>query len=321
MPLTVAPQRSIASRTTRTHIGPRAAQPNRVHRRERTMPAEGESLATYVDADGRTREVVQRRGASGSVLVIDRDATTFGERRLVAHIAADEPARNARIACEQYMSDPAGRWCRRVTPDDLRIFPATQDDPVACADPECGHEPRRGECLLDARGDSYRLEAVTGEMSIPELRWCRRRAGTSGGEPVSVRDAVGGIESYAPVRAMTAAAIATHRHDPDISVATLSVELERVSTSRIVLNRGLREATLAAVSAGMVTMSEIALRCGRVKRDRRGASSGETTWLARRLGLTGEGGGSEPTPWVHSEVLGLIARHGLGVAPREVELG
>ena len=88
MPLTVAPQRSIASRTTRTHIGPRAAQPDRVHRRERVMPAEGEPLATYVDADGRTREVVQRRGASGSVLVIDRDATTLGERRLVAHIAA-----------------------------------------------------------------------------------------------------------------------------------------------------------------------------------------------------------------------------------------
>ncbi len=67
-------------------------------------------------------------------------------------------------------------------------------------------------------------------------------------------------------------------------------------------------------------MSEIAIRCGRVKRDSRGNESGETSWLARRLGLLPEGGHSTPTPWIHSDVLGLIARQGLGVSPREVEL-
>jgi hypothetical protein len=67
-------------------------------------------------------------------------------------------------------------------------------------------------------------------------------------------------------------------------------------------------------------MSEIAIRCGRVKHDSRGNESGETSWLARRLGLLPEGGQSTPTPWIHSEVLGLIARQGLGMAPREVEL-
>ena len=67
-------------------------------------------------------------------------------------------------------------------------------------------------------------------------------------------------------------------------------------------------------------MSEIAIRCGRIKRDRRGNVSGETSWLARRIGLLPEGGGDEPTPWVHSDVLALIARDGLGVSPREVEL-
>ncbi len=30
---------------------------------------------------------------------------------------------------------------------------------------------------------------------------------------------------------------------------------------------------------------------------------------------------SRPTPWVHSDVLGLIAREGLRISPREVELG
>ncbi len=70
-----------------------------------------------------------------------------------------------------------------------------------------------------------------------------------------------------------------------------------------------------------ISASEIAIRCGRVKRDSRGNVTGETSWLARRIGLAPEGGGSTPTPWVHSDVLGLIARRGLGVSPREVELG
>jgi hypothetical protein len=32
-------------------------------------------------------------------------------------------------------------------------------------------------------------------------------------------------------------------------------------------------------------------------------------------------GEDKPTPWGHSDVLALIARNGLGVAPRDVELG
>jgi hypothetical protein len=67
-------------------------------------------------------------------------------------------------------------------------------------------------------------------------------------------------------------------------------------------------------------MSEIAMRCGRVKRDSAGNESGETSWLARRLGILPEGGRDTPTPWVHSDVLALIARLGLGISPREVEV-
>ena len=74
------------------------------------------------------------------------------------------------------------------------------------------------------------------------------------------------------------------------------------------------------VERQQLSMSEIALRCGRVKRDRKGNESGETSWLARRVGLLPEGGRDTPTPWIHSDVLALIARHGLGVSPREVEL-
>jgi len=70
-----------------------------------------------------------------------------------------------------------------------------------------------------------------------------------------------------------------------------------------------------------MSMSEIAARCGKVKQDSKGKSSGETSWLARRLGLAPESGKNTPTPWIHTDVLALIARCGLGVSPREVELG
>jgi hypothetical protein len=94
-----------------------------------------------------------------------------------------------------------------------------------------------------------------------------------------------------------------------------------MDVSQIVLNRGLREAVLAAAAAQGLSMSEIAARCGRVKYDSRGKESGETSWLARRLGIVPEGRENAPTPWIHSDVLALIARSGLGISPREVELG
>jgi hypothetical protein len=77
---------------------------------------------------------------------------------------------------------------------------------------------------------------------------------------------------------------------------------------------------LATIEHQGLSLSEIAIRCGRVKRDHRGNESGETSWLARRLGILPEGGRNAPTPWIHSDVLALIAREGLGVSPREVEL-
>jgi len=91
--------------------------------------------------------------------------------------------------------------------------------------------------------------------------------------------------------------------------------------SEIVLNRGLREAVKRKVARGELSMSQIAVRCGRIKQDRRGNRSGETSWLARRIGQLPDSGKNEPTPWVHTDVLALIVRDGLGISPREVELG
>jgi hypothetical protein len=114
--------------------------------------------------------------------------------------------------------------------------------------------------------------------------------------------------------------LAVHLQRCVVSVCRLAGELERLARSPIVLNRALREAVQRALARGELSMSEIAIRCGRVKRDRKGNESGETSWLARRLGLLPEAGRDTPTPWVHSDVLALIARRGLGVSPREVEL-
>jgi hypothetical protein len=67
-------------------------------------------------------------------------------------------------------------------------------------------------------------------------------------------------------------------------------------------------------------MGEIATRRGRVKRGRNGSESGETSWLARCIGQLPEAGRPRPIPWVHTDVLALIARDGLGISPHEVEL-
>lgn len=277
-------------------------------------------LASYIDELGRMREVLSFGGAHGSRLVIDRDRLTSGDRRLVAHLAADEPTENARIVCELYVGDECKR-CRQATVEDLR-------NPALLGLGGRGSAAGRSGCRLDceaaqdAAGNRYRLSPVAVRIATPELRWCRTIGTASAPEqPVSIRDVVGALQSYEPIRALSAAAIDRHREDRRLSVATLGIELERLNASRTVLNRGLREAVLGAVERGDVSMSEIALRCGRVKRDRRGVLSGETTWLARRLGLVCEGGAPAPSPWVHSNVLALIARRGLCIAPREVELG
>jgi hypothetical protein len=139
------------------------------------------------------------------------------------------------------------------------------------------------------------------------------------GATVSLRDVVGDLQDYQPACATTALALRRHERDA-VSTTALAVELARVQRSAIVLNRRLRQAVLEALEGQELSMSEIAMRCGRIKRDARGNPSGETSWLARRIGLLAEGGQRVPTPWIHSDVLGLIARRGLGVSPREVEL-
>jgi hypothetical protein len=330
---------TLTASTKPTHASrSHARRANHPHPRTAPQP-DRRVLGRYTDTQGRLREVLTRPGLDGSVLVLDRDARTLGDRRLVAHLAPDEPSENAALVCHHYLHDPRGRWCRPVRAEDLQTsgdLPDASSDPTAdvAADPTADamsdsaadsatYRAQSSGTLLDGRDRPHRLGLLTSRLSIPELRWLRfsSRGETQECQPVSVREVVACLESYEPVRAHTVRALACHRDDPIVSVAVLRAELERLDASRIVLNRGLRQAVLSAVRTQGVSMSEIALRCGRVKYDSRGNASGETSWLARRVGLSPEGGECEPTPWVHSEVLALIARAGLGISPREVELG
>ncbi len=279
-------------------------------------------LGHYTDTTGNTREVIAGRRGDGSVLVVDRDAVTFGDRRLVAHLAADEPAENAALVCAHYLEDAHRGRCRRVTAEDLTGRPfADHEEPKGLA-PGSPYGPE----FVDRRGDGndvYRLELVRTGNSAVDLRWRRhsRPGSPAVPTPVCLREVVGAVESYEPVCGLTLRALGTYREDSGVSIAVLRSELERMRESPIVLNRKLRQAVLTVVECQGLSLSEIALRCGRVKRDSKGNASGETSWLARRVGVLPESGATRPTPWVHSDVLALIARNGLGISPREVELG
>ena len=278
-------------------------------------------LERYRAAGGDAREVVRIAAAAGSALVVDRCTRGRADDRLVAHLAADEPFTNAAVVCTLYLGERrSSRPCslpRALRDDDLRRPPLP--DPGGLH----GDEVTPARQLVDERGCRHRLGAVAATaLGIPELRWLREPSiGTHGpAELVSVRDVIGALQDYEPACTLTAAAIRRHRDDARLSVAILRTELARVDASPIVLNRRLRELVVQSLARDGLSMSEIAARCGRVKRDRRGNVSGETSWLARRLGLLPEGGERVPTPWIHSAVLALIARRGLGLSPREVEL-
>lgn len=288
---------------------PQVAQPSEPPRRR---------LGVYADPEsGEARELATVRGAGGSTLLIDRLAWTYADARLIAHLAADEPPENAHIICEMYLADKTRGRCRRVTPQDLELYLPIPSTPTSRAALPPSDTP-----LLAATGDSYRIRAVSDGDHAPALRW----TGTRHDSPeddfavLTLRDVVGALEDYEPARALTITALA----DPDgrncSSVCALRAELRRLDDSSIRLNRRLREAVQRSVARGEVTLSQIALRCGRLKRDRRGNVSGETSWLMRRIGVLPEGGEATPTPWIHSDTLALIAREGLGAYPNEIEL-
>ncbi len=134
-------------------------------------------LGTYRDRAGRARALIARPGVGGSVLVIDQDAQTLTDRRLVAHLAADEPAVNARVVAELYLADDEGRRARALDDRDWTTLPGGRELPDEPAPPAPGE-------LRDARGRGYRLATVDDHRYGRQTRWVRR-TGRPRPEPVS----------------------------------------------------------------------------------------------------------------------------------------
>ena len=299
----------------RSPAAPRSQSPLSGPTRRRASIASRRIAALHIPS-GPPRELITRPGAAGSILIIDRESETGADERLVAHLPADEATGNVALICRLYAAaEPEARRCRRVDRRDALITPITARGSVRHGAPEDATSP------AEVAAEGYRIERCASRMSIPELRWTAPSPQHAGRRIVSLRDSIAAAEDYEPLRAITAGAIARAAQDQSVSTTTLGAELARVLDSPIVLNRALREAVQERVGRDQSSLSEIAIRCGRVKRDSRGKESGETSWLARRIGILPEGGQSVPTVWVHSDVLGLIAREGLGISPMEVELG
>lgn len=280
-----------------------------------SSPRRARHLGGYVALDsGQTRQILSLQRPDGSTLVVDYHLDTFGDGRVVAHISPDEPPENERIICELYLADDTKGRCRALTAEDLELTRHATTLPST-------HATAQSTPLQDADGHLYRIRELATEQPMSELRWTRsRQPGCDETfDMLTLRDVVARLEAYEPARALTSDALALHSEDSSPSTYRLRAELERLTDSAIVLNRGLREAVQYRVQRGDMTLSQIALRCGHIKRDPRGNLSGETSWLARRIGHMPEGGETEPTPWIHSNVLALIARDGLGTSPLEVE--
>lgn len=271
------------------------------------------------DATGAVRTIVALAGAAGSIVVVDRLAGTKADARVIARIAADEDPGNVTLIAQLYLGDETRGRCRELTSEDLS---ASADQGAGeTRQTYTGEAPDYSSGVLDEEAVLYSIrELDCGEGGAGrELRWARRN---SGGEwrPLTLRETIAHFEDYEPFMAMTAAAVAANKDDPSIGVAKLHSEFRRQQDSPIVLNRGVRAAVLRAVSEQGLSLSEIAARCGRRHSGCADFSSGDTTWLQRRIGIKKEAGSDGPTQWVHTDVLALIAREGLGLAPHEVEV-
>jgi hypothetical protein len=268
-------------------------------------------LATYEDGDGEKRELIAITLLDGT-LVVDRFAGSGWDPRLVGRLQADEPAENARLLARVYVDDERRGRCRPVTDADLTA--GADGEPASVSD-----DVRWGAPLVAGIGVLLQIRRVS-DKGGPALRWTVTARAGAERQVLPLRQVFGLLQAYEPAASMTRAALAAHAQSPGTSVSGLRAALDRACNSSIVLNRALRERVERAVATEGLSMSEIATRCGRVKRARNGGESGETSWLARRIGQLPEAGKNQPTPWVHSDVLALIARDGLGISPHEVEL-
>lgn len=256
----------------------------------RTRPKRSRRLGRYIALDTRQqREVVRIKLRDGGTLVVDYERGSLDDGRLVAHLAPDEPGQNAQIVCDLYLADQSRGHCRPLSPQDFEVtaHAATPAGTIQPAPPTSS--------LRDADGHVYRIRELplTGAPlggCRRELRWTRslRPDREDAYAAVSVRQVIGSLQAYEPALTITRDALA--HSDERVCVRPLREQLDRLAESPIVLNKRLRHEVQHRVGRGDVSMSQIAMRCGKVKRGPRGNLSGQTSWLARRIGLMPEAG-------------------------------
>jgi phage baseplate assembly protein W len=250
----------------------------------------------YADEDDVRREVVIYERPDQGALVIDRNNETHDNARLVGELARDEPDINAALLAQMWLECPLEQ--RRAAP-------------------YSGTLPQQLPAQLDTADGTYRIAVVSrGERIGSDLRWVCQHPG-SDKVATTLREVVAALEAYEPAVAMTEAAIATIPDDTDGGHSVLAREIARLRGSRRVLNRRLREAILAEVAHG-TSLAEIAARCGRVEIAANGVVKGESSWVARRVGLAGDGHGA-PRRWIDVDVLAQIA-DAISLTAADVEL-
>ena len=262
-------------------------------------------------ADDGLRELVLLDGADGSRLLVDRRETDGTDARLLAHLASDEPDANARLVCSEFLAD-ASRGARRLRATDFGAQPEG-DGPgpqPSCVSPGGPHRRRR-PALFPALERNARRAALAPRVPPPGWRAAlpqraRRRRGARG--------------LRAGLRADSRRRGAVSSRPPGFGLDARRSSCGASSRVRSCSTGGCARLCSTRCSEHGTSFSAIAMACGRIKHDRRGNGSGETSWLARRVGLLPSTPGARPNPWVHSDTLALIARDGLGIAPREVEL-
>jgi len=268
-------------------------------------------LGSYCDVEGVAREIIAAVLSHGT-LVIDRHAENGYDPRLVGRLEPDEPAANAKLLAGMYLRDARRGRCRAATDADLSGNPEPELESASS-------KVRWRAPLVAGIGMLLQIRCVI-ETDKRVLRWTTTTRTSPRARVLPLRQVFASLQSYEPAASMTRAAIIAHAGDPGISVVALRGEFDRACNSPIVLNRALRERVECAIARDGLSMSEIAIRCQRTKRDKRGSESGETSWLARRIGQLPEAGNDRPTPWIHTDVLALISREGLGLSPREAEV-
>lgn len=254
------------------------------------------SLASYHDETGRARELVILAGA-GRRVVIDRDATSRSDARLLGELAQEEEDENARLLVAEYL----GR-----SPHDRRC--------AAYVDTPGGPPNALSGVLHDPEGNAYWIQCVHGPRGGADLRWMRRLPADGDPAPVTLRTVIGALEAYEPATSMTVEVISAH---PGISGSVLRRQIATVRDSHLVLNRGLRDAVVAALDDG-TALAQIAESCGHTRPTARGGTAGDSAWLARRVGLKPDGQ-EAPYRWIDERVLCEIAE-GLGLRADDVLL-